>query len=157
MRGLQCIVSPPIGRSSSYSGGARWAAACSHRASIRPGLRSFANGGGTLRLVAALTSRGFDLAETRVSDPGKAENLIGLPALASGGPARLIGEERVAREGPSTTKSHRREERSLFRYGLDRPQNTFSAPEPQNQAFFRCLSVLRSPSAFIAGGSAALH
>lgn len=101
-------------------------------------------------LFAALKSRGFDLEETRVTEPGKVENLVGLLALAFGW-TRLVGEERAAREGPPTTKSHGRKERSLFRYGLDRLQNIFSTPEPQVQAFLRCLSVLRSPSAFVAG------
>ena len=105
-------------------------------------------------MFAALKSRGFDLEETHVTEPGKVENLVGLLALAFGW-TRLVGEERAAREGPPTTKSHGRKERSLFRYGLDRLQNIFSTPEPQVQAFLRCLSVLRSPSAFVAGGSAA--
>ena len=101
-------------------------------------------------LFAALKSRGFDLEETPVTGPDKVENLVGLLALAFGW-VRLVGEERAAREGPPTTKSHGRKERSLFRYGLDRLQNIFSTPEPQVQAFLRCLSVLRSPSAFVAG------
>ena len=105
-------------------------------------------------LFAALKSRGFDLEETKVTDPEKVENLVGLLALAFGW-VRLVGEERAAREGPPTTKSHGRKERSLFRYGLDRLQNIFSTPEPQVQAFLRCLSLFRSPSAFVAGGSAA--
>ena len=105
-------------------------------------------------LFAALKSRGFDLEETRVTEPGKVENLVGLLALAFGW-TRLVGEERAAREGPPTTKSHGRKERSLFRYGLDRLQNIFSTPEPQVQAFLRCLSVLRSPSASVAGRSVA--
>ena len=102
-----------------------------------------------LALLAALKSRGFDLEETHVTEPGKIENLVGLLALAYGW-TRLVGEERAAREGPPTTKSHGRKERSLFRYGLDRLQNIFSTPEPQVQAFLRCLSVLRSPSASVA-------
>ena len=105
-------------------------------------------------LFAALKSRGFDLEETHVTEPGKVENLVGLLALAFGW-TRLVGEERAAREGPPTTKSHGRKERSLFRYGLDRLQNIFSTPEPQVQAFLRCLSVLRSPSASVAGRSVA--
>ena len=108
----------------------------------------------TETLFAALKSRGFDLEETKVTDPEKVENLVGLLALAFGW-VRLVGEERAAREGPPTTKSHGRKERSLFRYGLDRLQNIFSTPEPQVQAFLRCLSLFRSPSAFVAGGSAA--
>jgi hypothetical protein len=107
-------------------------------------------------LFAALKSRGFDLEETQVTEPGKVENLIGLLALAFGW-TRLVGEERAAREGPPATKAHGRKERSLFRYGLDRLQNIFSTPEPQVQAFLRCLSVLRSPSASVAGRSAATH
>ena len=105
-------------------------------------------------LFAALKSRGFDLEETKVTDPEKVENLVGLLALAFGW-ARLVGEERAAREGPPTTKSHGRKERSMFRYGLDRLQNILSTLEPQDQAFFRCLSVLRSPSAAVAGRSVA--
>jgi len=105
-------------------------------------------------MFAALKSRGFDLEETHVTEPGKVENLVGLLALAFGW-TRLVGEERAAREGPPTTKSHGRKERSMFRYGLDRLQNILSTLEPQDQAFFRCLSVLRSPSASVAGRSAA--
>ena len=105
-------------------------------------------------MFAALKSRGFDLEETHVTEPDKVENLVGLLALAFGW-TRLVGEERAAREGPPTTKSHGRKERSLFRYGLDRLQNIFSTPEPQVQAFLRCLSVFRSPSALVAGRSAA--
>ncbi len=102
-------------------------------------------------MFAALKSRGFQLEETHVTNPGKIENLVGLLALAFGW-ARLVGEERAAREGEHSTKSHGRKERSLFRYGLDRLQNILSTPEPQDQAFFRCLAGLRSPSVFVAGG-----
>jgi len=102
-------------------------------------------------MFAALKSRGFDLEKTHVTEPGKVENLIGLLALAFGW-ARLVGEERAAREGEPSTKSHGRKERSLFRYGLDRLQNILSTPEPQVQAFFQCLTGLRSPSVFVAGG-----
>ena len=105
-------------------------------------------------LFAALKSRGFDPEETRVTEPGKVENLVRLLALAFGW-TRLVGEERAAREGPPTTKSQGRKERSLFRYGLDRLQNIFSTPEPQVQAFLRCLSLFRSPSASVAGRSVA--
>jgi hypothetical protein len=104
-----------------------------------------------LALFAALKSRGFDLEETHVTEPSKVENLIGLLALAFGW-ARLVGEERAARQGGPSTKSHGRKERSLFRYGLDRLQNILSTPEPQDEAFFRCLAGLRSPSVFVAGG-----
>lgn len=102
-------------------------------------------------MFAALKSRGFNLEETHVTEPGKVENLIGLLALAFGW-ARLVGEERAAREGGPSTKSHGRKERSLFRYGLDRLQNILSTPEPQDRAFFRCLTGLRSPSVFVASG-----
>lgn len=102
-------------------------------------------------MFAALKSRGFDLEETHVTDPGKIENLIGLLALAFGW-ARLVGEKRAARQGGPSVKSHGRKERSLFRYGLDRLQNILSTPEPQDRAFFRCLTGLRSPSVFVAGG-----
>ncbi|MCS3831103.1 hypothetical protein GGP91_003202 [Salinibacter ruber] len=102
-------------------------------------------------MFAALKSRGFQLEETHVTNPGKIENLIDLLALAFGW-ARLVGEERAAREGEPSTKSYGRKERSLFRYGLDRLQNILSTPEPQDQAFFRCLAGLRSPSVFVAGG-----
>ena len=105
-------------------------------------------------MFTALKSWEFDLEDTHVTKPGKSVNLIGLLALAFGW-TRLVGEERADREGPPTTKSHGRKERSLFRYGLDRLQNIFSTPEPQVQAFLRCLSVLRSPSASVAGRSVA--
>jgi hypothetical protein len=102
-------------------------------------------------MFAALKSRGFNLEETHVTEPGKVENLIGLLALAFGW-ARLVGEERAARKGGPSVKSHGRKERSLFRYGLDRLQNILSPPEPQDRAFFRCLTGLRSPSVFVASG-----
>ena len=102
-------------------------------------------------MFAALKSRGFDLEETRVTEPGKIENLIGLLALAFGW-ARLVGEKRAFRQGGPSIKSHGRRERSLFRYGLDWLQSILSTQERQDQAFFQCLVGLRSPSVFVASG-----
>lgn len=102
-------------------------------------------------MFAALKSRGFDLEKTRVTDPDKVENLIGLLALAFGW-ARLVGEKRAFSQGGPSIKSHGRKERSLFRYGLDWLQSILSTQERQDQAFFQCLVGLRSPSVFVASG-----
>jgi hypothetical protein len=102
-------------------------------------------------MFAALKSRGFNLEETRVTEPEKVENLIGLLALAFGW-TRLVGEKRAFRQGGPSIKSHGRKERSLFRYGLDWLQSILSTQERQDQAFFQCLVGLRSPSVFVASG-----
>jgi hypothetical protein len=99
-------------------------------------------------MFAALKSRGFDLEQTRLTDPGRIRRLIGLLALAFVW-TRLVGRKRARREGPPPRKAHGRRERSLFRYGLDRLQSILTTPEPQHQAFFDCLQGLRSPSAFV--------
>ncbi|PQJ26791.1 hypothetical protein BSZ35_17810 [Salinibacter sp. 10B] len=99
-------------------------------------------------MFAALKSRGFDLEATNLTEPNRIERLIGLLALAFSW-TRLVGNRRARREGPPATKTHGRRERSLFRYGLDRLQNILTTPEPQPQAFFDCLRVLRSPTAFL--------
>jgi hypothetical protein len=101
-----------------------------------------------LALFAALKSRGLGLEETHLTEPGKVERLIGLLSLAFAW-ARLVGEARAERQGPPSTKSHGRRERSLFRYGLDRLHNILSTLEPQDQAFFQCLTGLRSPKVFL--------
>lgn len=99
-------------------------------------------------MFAALKSRGFNLEETHLTEPDKIGRLIGLLSLAFAW-ARLVGEARAERQGPPSTKSHGRKERSLFRYGLDRLENILSTLEPQDQAFFQCLRGLRSPSVFV--------
>ena len=99
-------------------------------------------------MFAALKSRGLGLEETHLTEPDKIERLIGLLSLAFAW-ARLVGEARAERQGPPSTKSHGRRERSLFRYGLDRLHNILSTLEPQDQAFFQCLTGLRSPKVFL--------
>jgi hypothetical protein len=99
-------------------------------------------------MFAALKSRGFDLEATDLTDPSRVERLIGLLALAFSW-TRLVGDRRARREGPPPVKTHGRRERSLFRYGLDRLQSVLTTPEPQPKAFFECLRLLRSPTAFL--------
>jgi hypothetical protein len=99
-------------------------------------------------MFAALKSRGFGLEATNLTDPRRVERLIGLLALAFGW-TRLVGDRRARREGPPPVKTHGRRERSLFRYGLDRLQGILTTPEPQPKAFFECLRLLRSPTAFL--------
>jgi hypothetical protein len=99
-------------------------------------------------MFAALKSRGFDLEPTDLTDPRRAERLIGLLALAFSW-TRLVGDRRARREGPPPVKTHGRRERSLFRYELDRLQSILTTPEPQPKAFFECLRLLRSPTAFL--------
>lgn len=99
-------------------------------------------------MFAALKSRGLGLEETHLTEPDKIERLIGLLSLAFAW-ARLIGEARAERQGPPSTKSHGRKERSLFRYGLDQLHSIFSTLEPQDQAFFQCLVGLRGPRMFL--------
>jgi hypothetical protein len=99
-------------------------------------------------MFAALKSRGFDLEATGLTDPSRVERPVGLLALAFSW-TRLVGDRRARREGPPSVKAHGRLERSLFRYGLDRLQGILTTPEPQPKAFFDCLRVLRSPTAFL--------
>ena len=99
-------------------------------------------------MFAALKSRGFDLEATGLTEPARIERLIALLALAFTW-TRLVGDQRARREGPPPVKTHGRRERSLFRYGLDRLQSILTTPEPQPQAFFECLRILRSPTAFL--------
>lgn len=99
-------------------------------------------------MFAALKSRGYDLEETCVTDPDRVENLIGLLALAFAW-THLVGEKRAMRHGPPSEKVHGRRQRSLFRYGLDLLQCILTTPRPQRQAFFTCLTGLRSPTAFL--------
>ena len=95
-----------------------------------------------------LSARGFDLEATGLTEPARIERLIALLALAFTW-TRLVGDQRARREGPPPVKTHGRRERSLFRYGLDRLQSILTTPEPQPQAFFECLRILRSPTAFL--------
>ena len=104
-------------------------------------------------MFAALKSRGCDLEETgleatRLTEPAWIERLIALLPLAFTW-TRLVVDGRAQREGPPPVKMHRRRERSLFRYGLDQLQSILTTPEPQPQAFFECLRILRSPTAFL--------
>lgn len=99
-------------------------------------------------MFAALKSRGFDLEATGLTEPDRIERLIGLLALAFTW-TRLVGKHRAQREGPPPLKRHGRRERSLFRYGLDRLQSILTTPEPQPRAFYGCLQLLRSPTAFL--------
>ena len=99
-------------------------------------------------LFAALKSRGYDLEATHLTKPDRIQRLIGLLALTFAW-THLIGEHRAGREGPPPKKRHGRRSKSLFRYGLDRLQSVLTTPEGQGEAFFRCLSVLRSPTAYL--------
>lgn len=98
-------------------------------------------------MFAALKSRGFDLEETNVTEPGRIENLMGLLALSFMW-CRLVGEQRMRWDGPIPRKTHGRRQWSVFRYGLDMLTEAFSAPERQDSVFFRGLSGLRSPTAW---------
>jgi len=86
-------------------------------------------------LFAALKSRGYDLERTHLTEPGRVQRLIGLLALAFGW-TWLVGERRANREGPPRRKSRDRPERSLFRYGPDRPKH-FSNPRASACRFLR--------------------
>ena len=99
-------------------------------------------------MFAALKSWGLGLEETHLTEPDKIERLIGLLSLAFAW-ARLVGKAHAEQQGPPSTKSHGRKERSLFRYGLDRLENILSTLESQDQAFFQCLTGLRSPRVFL--------
>lgn len=100
-------------------------------------------------LFAALKSRGYALERTHLTTPDRIQRLIGLLALTFAW-THLVGEHRAGREGPPPTKRHGRREKSLFRYGLDELQSVLTTPDGQGAAFFRCLSTLRSPPAYLA-------
>lgn len=100
-------------------------------------------------MFAALKSRGFDLEETQVTGPDRIQNLIGLLALTFTW-ARLIGKLRIRREGPPPRKSNGHRQWSVFRYGLDALTSILTTDQSQDQAFFRCLTALRSPTATVA-------
>ena len=99
-------------------------------------------------LFAALKYRGFDLEQTHLTAPDRIERLIGLLALAFVW-ARLVGECRTGREGPPRRKRHGRQQRSRFRYGLDRLQHILTTLRSQPTAFFECLRLLRSPTSLL--------
>mgnify|MGYP002761544801 CR=1 FL=1 len=99
-------------------------------------------------MFAALKSRGLGFEETHLTEPDKIERLIGLLSLAFAC-ARLLWDARAELQGPPSTKSHGRTERSLFRYGLDQLHTIFSTLEPHAHAFFQCLLRLRGPRMFL--------
>jgi hypothetical protein len=65
--------------------------------------------------------------------------------------SHLVGEKRAETHGPLPRKAHGRRSRSLFRYGLDRPQGMLTTLERHRAAFEACLQALRSPSIFVSG------
>jgi len=62
-----------------------------------------------------------------------------------------VGEKRAETHGPPSRKAHGRLSRSLFRYGLDRPQGILTTLERQHAAFEAFLQALRSPSRCLPG------
>lgn len=99
-------------------------------------------------MFAALKSRGYRLEQTHLTEPDRIQRLIGLLSVAFAW-THIVGERRAEREGLPPKKAHGRRERSLFRYGMDRLQSILTTPERQPQAFFACLTGLRSPTAFL--------
>lgn len=99
-------------------------------------------------MFAALKSRGYRLEQTHLTEPDRIQRLIGLLSVAFAW-THIVGERRAEREGLPPKKTHGRRQRSLFRYGLDLLQGILTTPERQPQAFFACLTGLRSPTAFL--------
>ncbi|MBB4090873.1 IS4 family transposase [Salinibacter ruber] len=104
-------------------------------------------------MFAALKSRGFDLEATDLTDPRRVERPVGLLALAFSW-TRLVGDRRAQKDAPNgqgllQSKHTGAESGACSFCGLDRLQSILTTPEPQPQAFFKCLRVLRSPTAFL--------
>ena len=87
---------------------------------------------------------------THLTAPDRIRRLIGLMAVAFAW-SYLVGEKRTEIHGPPPRKAHRRRNRSLFRYGLDRLQGILTTLERQRAAFDACIQALRTPSIFLSG------
>ena len=102
-------------------------------------------------LFGALKSRGFDLEATHLRAPGRIRKLIALLPVAFIW-AHLVGLWRQEREGPlRLAKSHGRLEKSVFRYGLDHLRRLLLLAATAEEAFERCLRLLREPQRVLSG------
>jgi len=101
-------------------------------------------------LFGALKSRGFDLEATHLRAPGRIRKLIALLSLAFVW-AHLVGLWRQEREGPLRRKNHGRLEKSVFRYGLDHLRRLLLLAGTAEEAFERCLRLLREPQRVLSG------
>jgi hypothetical protein len=90
-------------------------------------------------MFAVLTSRGFDLEATNLTDPRRVERLIGLLALAFSW-TRLVEDRRARQEGPPPVKTHAQRAEPL-------PLRTGPAAEHPDHAGATTEGVLRMPMA----------
>jgi len=95
-------------------------------------------------LFANLKSRGFDLEQTHLVHEERIEKLIALLAIALCW-AHFVGEW-VAQCRPLKIKKHGRQEKSLFRYGLDYLRYILLNIQDHFLNFQRCLEILRYPT-----------
>ena len=101
-------------------------------------------------LFGALKSRGFDLEATHLRAPGRIRKLIALLPVAFIW-AHLVGLWRQEGEGPLRRKNHGRLEKSVFRYGLDHLRRLLLLAANAEEAFERCLGLLREPQRVSSG------
>ena len=101
-------------------------------------------------LFGALKSRGFELEATHLRAPGRIRKLVALLSLAFIW-AHLVGLWRQEREGPLRRKKHGRLEKSVFRYGLDHLRRLLLLAADAEEAFERCLRLLREHQRVLSG------
>jgi hypothetical protein len=101
-------------------------------------------------LFGALKTRGSRLEATHLRAPGRIRKLIALLSLACV-KAHLVGLWRQEREGRLRRKKHGRLEKSIFRYGLDHLRRLLLLAGTAEDAFERCLRLLREPQRVLSG------